>query len=456
MIQHPLLHTGTKMVVMGLGVSGKSAIRYGLACGASVYLSDVRNTEQIDKDLRDIEGSGRVIVEAGGHTEAFLEQADVLFVSPGVSCTELLLRMSDKGKRIMGELALVADVIDIPIVAITGTNGKTTVTSLVGELLRAAGKRVFVGGNIGTPLLDWLLSGEEVDCLVAEVSSFQLEYAGNFRPSIAILLNITPDHLDRHGDLASYRQAKMNLFAHQTSEDLAIINGDDALIDFDSNTNLAKCITFGEHPGCDVVASENGVSLTFQGTEERYSLEGTELGNRTGCLNSAPSIYAARTLGCSAQEVIKGLHAFKVGEHRMELVGTVGGVEYYNDSKATNTGAVLSGLKQVNQVVLIAGGRDKGDDYTLLREAVQEKVVHLITIGEAASLIETALDGYVEVTRAHNLSEAVHIAHLLAKPGQCVLLSPACASFDMFTSYKARGECFRDEVRELQIRTEEL
>ena len=446
MIQHPRICTGSKFVVVGLGVSGKAAVRYGIACGAKVYVSDLRTEEIVATVLQDVENGERVIIEGGGHTEEFLRQADVLFVSPGVSLPIILDRLALDGVYVVGELALVADVVTIPIVAITGTNGKTTVTSLVGELLQASGKRVFVGGNIGTPLLDWLRVGDDVDCLVVEVSSFQLEYCGLFRPDIAVLLNVTPDHLDRHGSMDAYRAAKMNLFAHQRSGDLAIVNADDPTINFEIVDSLAQKITFGEDLQSDLCVSESEVSFLHEGAREHYNLSGTELNNRTGGLNSAPAIYAARNLGCSKDDIEKGLRGFVLGEHRMEHVRTIDDVTYYNDSKATNTGAVLSGLKQLSQVILIVGGRDKGDDYSLLREIVQERVVSLICIGEAAPLLESALAGCVEMTRAESLVEAVAIAHREAKSGQSVLLSPACASFDMFTNYKHRGQCFRDAV----------
>ena len=446
MIQHPHICPGSKFIVMGLGVSGKAAVRYGISCGATVYVSDLRDKDLVSTALHDVENGEQVIIEGGGHTEEFLRQADVLFVSPGVSCSTILNRLEEDGVYVVGELALVADVVTVPIVAITGTNGKTTVTSLVGELLQAAGKSVFVGGNIGTPLLDWLRGGDDVDCLVVEVSSFQLEYCGAFRPNIAVLLNITPDHLDRHGSMVAYSAAKMNLFAHQYADDIAIVNGDDPNINLGSVGGLARAITFGEEPHDDLSVSEGEVSFDFEGARECYTLSGTELNNRTGCLNSAPAIYAARTLGCCKNDIERGLRGFSLGEHRMEQVRTIGDVTYYNDSKATNTGAVLSGLKQLKQVILIAGGRDKGDDYSLLREIVRERVVHLICIGEAAQLLEGALAGCVEMTRAESLVEAVAIAQSVAKPGQSVLLSPACASFDMFTSYKHRGQCFRDAV----------
>ncbi len=448
---HPLLHPGVHMIVVGLGVSGVAAVRYGLACGAKVSVSDTGSKIDIENKLKFVEGGAAVQFESNGHTDDFLLQADVLFLSPGVPVDERIKQIKKKGVKVVGELAIAADLIDVPIVAITGTNGKTTVTSLVGELLVASGKNVFIGGNIGTPVLDWLLSGEDVDVVVLEVSSFQLETAGDFCPSIGIVLNITPDHLDRHGSMEEYRSAKLNLFVNQCGADLALVLGDDPFCADAPLVGTSKKVLFGTSDGLDVMAENGHVSFYRNGQYENYSLVGTVLNNNIGMLNSAPAIYAARELGCSVENIEKGLREFDLGEHRLEYIRSIDGVGYYNDSKATNTGAVISGIEQFEKVILIVGGRDKGDDYSLLRSVVSERVKFFVCIGEAAPLIVEALAGLsVPFVEAASLNEAVLLAQQVALPGQTVLLAPGCASFDMFKNYQDRGNQFRDAVWALE------
>jgi UDP-N-acetylmuramoylalanine--D-glutamate ligase len=344
---------------------------------------------------------------------------------------------------------MAAPLIKKPVVAITGTNGKTTVTALIGELLQGAGKKVFVGGNIGTSLFDYLLSPEDVDVLVLELSSFQLETAGEFKADVALLLNVTPDHLDRHGNMAGYATAKMKIFAGQGENDTAIISGDDPLCrELAAELGKQRLLFFGHGEGCQARVDQHAVVLEWQGEREQYDLADTMLDTATGALNSAAAILAARTMGCAPAIIAQGLAAFQVAAHRMALVGEKGGVVYYDDSKATNTGAVISGLANFSaNVILIAGGRDKGDDYSLLRESVGQKVRVLILIGEAQDLIAQAVEGVTEIRRAGSMEEAVALAASLAWSGDTVLLSPACASFDMFKSYGHRGQVFADAVR---------
>ena len=439
------------MAVLGLGVSGRAAVRYLQACGAEVIVSDNRQQRQLlEKEGEFLERCG-VSWEAGGHTPAFLEGSDILFVSPGVPLDlPLLKQLQQKGVKIMGELALAAPALSETVVAITGTNGKTTVTTLIGELLHGAGQSAFVGGNIGTPLFEHLLDGPEIDDVVLEVSSFQLDTAGDFRPDIALLLNITPDHIDRHGSLAEYTCAKMKIFANQRPSDIAIINGDDPLCRSLAGEVGSRVLFFGHGPDCLARIVGSKIILRWP-DDEIYDLAGTRLANSTGSLNSAASILAARSAGCSPRQIRAGLATFQPLHHRMEPVAEIGGVVYYDDSKATNTGAVLTALAQIDgKVVLIAGGRDKGDDYTLLRKSVAEKARRVVLIGEAAVLLEQALSGAAPLVRAQTMEEAVRMAREVAQPGDAVLLSPACASFDMFNSYAHRGEVFAAAVERLR------
>jgi UDP-N-acetylmuramoylalanine--D-glutamate ligase len=447
-----MISSGTKVGILGLGISGRSAVKYAQQCGARVRVSDNRSEQRFVAEEGQFLAATGVIWEAGGHTYDFLRQVDLLLLSPGVNLALPLIKsLQDAGVQMAGELAVAAGELHVPVVAITGTNGKTTATTLIGELLGGSGKKVFVGGNIGTPLYEFLCHPEGYDMVVVEVSSFQLESAGNFAPNVAVLLNITPDHLDRHGSLEEYGRVKMRLFAHQKEGDLAIINGDDALCLALSERLPAEVQTFGVRDIDTAVIEKTLIRLARAGKMEEYPLDGTVLGNSVGLRNSAAAILTARKLGCTAEQVLRGLRQFRLLPHRIEFVAEVDGVVYYNDSKATNTGAVLGALEQFpGNIILIAGGRDKGDDYRLLREAVGKRVRQLVTIGEAAVLLEKALADVVAILPAKSMQEAVALAAGSARPGDVVLLSPACASFDMFTSYGHRGNEFKKEVLRLQ------
>ena len=448
-----MIGPGMKVAVIGLGISGRAAVKYARLCGAEVLASDSRSEERFLAEEREFIDEYKVRWEAGGHTVDFLRKADLLLVSPGVNLDAPVIReLRALGIPIAGELAVAAGRIGVPVVAVTGTNGKTTVTTLIGELFEKSGKRTFVGGNIGTPLYEYLCSPAEYDMVVVEVSSFQLESAGDFAPSVGVLLNVTPDHLDRHGTLEQYVAVKMRLFMHQRSGDIAIVNGDDRLCTMVPEGLRSRVGPFGMGEENAAVIRDRAVHLLVEGKVEEYPLQGTALDNNVGMQNGAAAILAARVLGCSRDAILAGLREFRLGPHRIEFVAEVAGVSYYNDSKATNTGAVIAALQQFSgNVILIAGGRDKGDDYRLLRESVTARVRQLIVIGEAAALLEEALTDLVGIFRAHSMHEAVRRAAEIARPGDVVLLSPACASFDMFTSYGHRGSEFKKEVLELQL-----
>ncbi|KAF0187823.1 MAG: UDP-N-acetylmuramoylalanine--D-glutamate [Desulfobulbaceae bacterium] len=435
------------VAVMGLGVSGRAALRYLVSQGTRVSVSEAGQLQASDLGFLAEQG---VEYEIGGHTLSFLQQADAVLVSPGISWDlEILEELRARGIAVQGELGMAASLLQKPVVAITGTNGKTTVTALVGELLTGAGKKVFVGGNIGTSLFDYLMHPEGVDVLVLELSSFQLEAAGDFKANVALLLNVTPDHLDRHGNMAGYAAAKMKIFAGQGPEDTAIVSGDDSLCrDLLKQLGPQRQLLFGHGDDCQAKIVGHAVQVEWQGRTEHYDLTGTMLDTATGHLNSAAAVLAARALDCSPESIARSLAAFQVAAHRMALVGAGAGVTYYDDSKATNTGAVLSALDNFSgNVILIAGGRDKGDDYTLLRASLQKKVRLLILIGEAGDLIARAVDGATEIRRATSMDEAVMLAASVARGGDTVLLSPACSSFDMFENYGHRGRAFAAAAR---------
>lgn len=443
----------TSIGVLGLGVSGMSGVRYLLSRGAKVFVSDFCPKEQFDQQLLASLGEQGVEFEFGGHTADFLQQAELILAGPGVPLhSPLIEELRVSGKQVVGELALVAEELAGPVIAITGTNGKSTVTDLLDMILTHGRMKTFKGGNIGTPVYESCLAGEKYDALVLEVSSFQLDLAGGFRPDIGIWLNLTPDHLDRHGSIESYKAAKMKLFCNQQENDVAIVNDDDPFCRSCYGALKGRRLkTFGQGKSCSAVIDPLAKTVTLREEKEVYQLASTRLETLTGLMNSAASILAARLTGCDQQTVQEALQQYTPLRHRIELVREFDGVRYYDDSKATNSGAVLAALSgaEENSVHLIAGGRDKGDDYTLLREMVTKKVKQLILIGEAAGLIGEALEGCAPMTHAASMEEAVIKAHQQSLAGDIVLLSPACASFDMFKNYGERGQAFIDAVNSL-------
>lgn len=454
-MKHPLIHNGMEVVVMGLGVSGKAAVEYFHRCGARVYVSEMRSREKLQaQEIELIERCCKGF-EGGGHSEQFVCRGDMIFVSPGISPSNpLLLKAKSKGIMLVGELALAAKLLSPLTIAVTGTNGKTTVTSLLGDMMRRCYKNVFVGGNIGTPLLQCLMDAESYQVAIIEVSSFQLEYAGTFSPDVALLLNITPDHLDYHQNMVNYLRAKARIFDRQVDSGFAIISRDNAFCsEIADHLKGPEILDFGHDRKCSGYICESEVVVKWRDGVERYDLSRTGFDNYIGRQNSAAAILAARAGGCTPEQIAKSLHDFVALPHRMQEIARINGVLYCNDSKATNTGAVSSALQQISgKAVLIAGGRDKGEDYALLKPHVMKKVRKLILIGEAAERIASDLDGSVAIDFASSLDQAVEIAAMSAQMGDTVLLSPACASFDMFTSYGHRGESFVAAVKKLEQR----
>ncbi|MDF1613428.1 UDP-N-acetylmuramoyl-L-alanine--D-glutamate ligase [Desulfurivibrio dismutans] len=465
----PVNLEGKHVLVVGLGKSGIAAARFLLAQGVRISVSEEgRAMASNSETVQWLQARG-VYCEVGGHSPELFAGVDVILLSPGVPLDIPALAMARAaGVPIIGELALASRYLRTPVIAVTGTNGKSTVTTLIGDLLRAAGYQVFVGGNLGTPLCKYLAGPQEADWAVLEVSSFQLDSAGDFCPEIGVLLNISPDHLDRYPDYAAYAAAKWRLLANQGSEQRAVINRDDPEIArlLAAAPPAASVFSFGGRgfAGPLVVEEKNGavpggaagvIRLGLAGKSEEheeYPLPDNELALEPNRQNALAAVLAARLAGCPPAAVAPALAAFRALPHRLALVATVEGVRYYDDSKATNIGAVNSALQGITgPVVLIAGGLDKGGDYRLLLSAVQEKVRAVVLIGSAREKMRAALAPTVPVTEAEDLPAAVRLAASLAAPGDAVLLSPACASFDMFTSYTQRGEVFRRVVRELAV-----
>jgi UDP-N-acetylmuramoylalanine--D-glutamate ligase len=448
----PRAITGDTLAVVGFGRAGQSIVRYLCEIGVRVMVSDIRNYSSLGSEERELLDRCVADFEGGGHSSGFLSGADLILVSPGVDHSHPVLQKARQtGTAIIGELALAADKFKAPVIGVTGTNGKTTVTELVGAMLAASGKRVFVGGNIGTPIGDYLLSEEEYDAVVLEVSSFQLELCGDFMPEVGILLNITPDHLDRHKTVDKYAAAKMRLFQGGSARTFSVINGDDPLcrrygaaVPADPSIEWAR---FGHDP--EFRAALAGSQVIVDG-RSRYELAGSRMGNLSGMLNSAAALLGVQPFAIEPDVLQQVINDFQPGAHRLQQVGCHGGVTYVNDSKATNTGAVNNGISQIGgAIILIAGGRDKGDDYSLMRDCVGAHVKRLVLIGEAALQIGAALGDLAPVDYPATMEEAVQLAAAAGQPGDTVLLSPACASFDMFSDYKHRGDSFIEAFRKL-------
>ncbi len=446
-----LIQSGKCVAVLGLGITGKAAVRYCQKNGARVVVSDSRSSERLQSECGQFLSDTAVEYEAGVHSVEFLAQADLVIASPGIPYDHKVIQeLNAQGIPVVGELAVTSSQIDIPIVAVTGTNGKTTVTSLIGEIFKKAGRNVFVGGNIGTPLFEYLCGEKSADVMVLELSSFQLQMVGEFAPDVAVLLNITPDHIDWHGGLEGYAQAKMNIFRNQTAHDTAIVCQDDT----GSMAHVAdiqgQMLTFGRAAKNTASICHCAISVQHAGSLLEFDLSGTAMGNHIGAGNAAAAILATLALHVDPEDIRRGIREFQPAAHRLQWVGSSAGVNYVDDSKATNTGAVIAALQQLEgKALLIAGGKDKGEDYRLLRESVELKAKEVIVIGEAAGKIAAALEGCTVIRPAESMDEAVALATGSAQRGDTVLLSPACASFDMFTSYGHRGEVFAAAVKKI-------
>ncbi len=379
-----------------------------------------------------------------------LDGITLVVPSPGVPADGPLLTAAvARGLPIVSEIELAARHLAVPILAVTGTNGKSTTTTLLGAMLRAAGIATFVGGNLGTPLITAVGAGDEA--AVVEVSSFQLEWVDRFRPRVGVFLNLTDDHLDRYPDLDAYGRAKLRLFARQDADDTAVLNGGDPWLRRHAGRLPARTIWFGAGEGVAIRADEAAIRLRLAGGEEVYPLTRVTLAGAHNRENMMAAIAAARAFGVPQEAVQRALEDFRGLEHRLELVRERAGVRWVNDSKGTNAGAVIKSLESFpGNVVLLAGGVEKGGDYGVLREPVQRRVKRVILFGAARDLLARALAGTTEIEIVDGLATAVTRAAAVAVAGDVVLLSPACASFDMFRDYADRGRQFKALVEQLE------
>ncbi len=452
--------SGKRVLVVGLGASGLSAASYLVNLGAVVTVTDKRAEAEIT-GIDSIKEAG-VVMELGGHNIDSFRTADLIVLSPGVAPSiEPVRAAKGEGVEIVSDIELFSRLSNAPVIAITGTNGKTTTTTLFGEVLKEAGSEVFVGGNIGRPALDYFTQyrdGKEADYAVLEISSYHLEQVSSFRPKVAVLLNITEDHLDRYDGFTDYAQTKFRVFAKQNSDDFAVVNLADAVIVKHLKTAgiKARIIGFSSEGLLEdgfYLAQKGGEEVIVRasaGDKKEYSLSGVNIIGRHNVENIMAVLAMAEALDIDGELVMCVARGFKGLRHRAEFVRELGGVSYMNDSKSTNAGSLFKALVGLaTPVVLIAGGRDKHGNYDFLKELVGARVSVMIVIGEASGRLQEAFAEVTQVVVAGNLDEAVGIARKVATQGATVLFSPACSSFDMFRNYEERGERFRALVEAL-------
>ena len=455
------------ILIVGLGKSGIAAARFARKKGALVTVTDMAGEKELGVHAAMAHKLG-VIMELGKHDIETFERADLIVLSPGVPHTILpIQRAMAKGVPIVGEFELAARYIREPVIGVSGTNGKTTTTTLLGSMLKNSGVKVFVGGNIGNPLIDYADKTGTADMVVAEVSSFQLDTIDTFRPRVGVLLNITDDHLDRYPDFKSYARSKARLFENQQHSDIAVLNGSDPIIRSVTKDLQARKLFFCHQENSMI--KDKAAALIRQGDDPStpanitirmkehqnisLHLSGTNFPGRHNLENVAAASLAALAVGGTPEGVQSALNDFKGLSHRIEYIATIDDVRFFDDSKATNVDAVIRALEIFEDpIVLIMGGRDKGGDFRNLLEPIRQHIKKLILMGEAKDKIKSVLkDACRErVQTASSMEAAVISAYHAASPGDIVLLSPACSSFDMYSSYAERGEYFRRVIGKLK------
>jgi UDP-N-acetylmuramoylalanine--D-glutamate ligase len=441
-----------RVLVVGLGKSGVASALFLKAHGAQVTVSDTKSGDELRNEIPVLLDHG-ITVETGGHGDRTFRGQDLIVVSPGVPVdAPPLVQARALGESVIGEIELAAQFLPGPIVAITGSNGKTTTTTLTGEILTAAGLPTLVGGNIGTPAISLAGRANPETAIVLEISSFQLETIQTFRPKIAVILNVTPDHLDRHRTFEVYVDAKARIFENQQDTDFAVLNADDPTCTAMGSRTRAQVLWFSRQNEVQQGAWVRDGNIVFRdakGQREIMQVSEVPLKGAHNLENVLAAVAAGVLMGCAPGKIRQAVLDFKAVEHRLECVATIRGVDYYNDSKATNVDATIKALESFPaNIHLILGGKDKGSDYTVLNELLRQRVKRVYTIGAAAAKIESQIKG-PEIVHAETLENAIRKAHATAQSGDVVLLAPACASFDQFKNYEHRGQTFKEIVRGL-------
>jgi UDP-N-acetylmuramoylalanine--D-glutamate ligase len=441
---------GKRVLVVGLGRSGLASALFLKSHGARVTVSDAKSERELRDQIPALLDAG-IAVETGGHGERTFQNQDLIVVSPGVPVdAQSLVQARALGAPVIGEIELAAQFIPGPIVAITGSNGKTTTTTLTGQILAASGFKTQVGGNIGTAAISLASQATPETVVVLEVSSFQLETICTFQPKVAVILNVTPDHLDRHRTFETYVDAKARIFENQTSEDFIVLNADDPTAAELAARTHSQLSWFSRKRGVESGAFVQSGEIMFRhsGKEKRIMpVAEIPLKGAHNLENVLAAVCAAALIGCEPEKIRAAVQKFKAVEHRLEYVATIRGVEYYNDSKATNVDATIKALESFPaNIHLILGGKDKGSDYSVLNDLLRQRVKAVYTIGAAAQKIQTQIEGAANIQHSGTLEAAVKSASAAAAPGDIILLAPACASFDQFQNYEHRGRVFKELV----------
>ena len=443
---------GKNILVVGLARSGVAAAEFLAARGARVTVNDAKPESEL-KDAHSLRAKGIEVV-GGSHPRELFETSDLIVVSPGVPLALEPFKLAQAaGVPIIGEVELAARFLRGRLVGITGSNGKTTTTTLVGELLKDAGLPTQVGGNIGTPLISLVETSTEDSVTVVELSSFQLEAVEQLHINVALLLNITPDHLDRYDSMEDYAAAKANIFRHQTANDVAVLNADNDWAMREGEKSAARRICFSRLKELEegvFLRGEQIIERSKNGERVLLNCADIPLPGDHNVENVMAALAAGLACGASPNSMRQTVRNFKGVEHRLEFVAEIHGVKFFNDSKATNVDAAIKCLEAfAGGVIVILGGKDKGGDYAPLASLVRERCEHVILIGAAADKIGAALENTKPLHRAVTMPDAVKLGLELGRPGDVVLLAPACASFDMFDNYEHRGKVFKDAVRSL-------
>jgi UDP-N-acetylmuramoylalanine--D-glutamate ligase len=445
---------GKRVLVVGLGKSGVASALFLKQHGARVTVSDTKSGDELRNEIPVLLDRG-IAVETGGHGDRTFSGQDLIVVSPGVPVdAPPLVQARALGQNVIGEVELAAQFLPGPIVAITGSNGKTTTTTLAGEIMAAGGLPTLVGGNIGTPAISLAERATRETVIVLEVSSFQLETIQTFRPKVAVVLNITPDHLDRHRTFEIYTNAKARIFENQRGDDFAVLNADDPTCVSMAARTRAQVFWFSRQKEVERGAWVRDGNVLFRehkGQKEILQVSEIPLKGAHNLENVLAAVCAGALMGCAPEKIRQAVQNFKAVEHRLEFVATIRGVDYYNDSKATNVDATIKALESFPaNIHLILGGKDKGSDYSVLNDLLRQRVKRVYTIGAAAAKIESQIVfPKSEIVHAETLENAVRKANAVAQSGDVVLLAPACASFDQFKNYEQRGKVFKEIVQNL-------
>jgi UDP-N-acetylmuramoylalanine--D-glutamate ligase len=447
---------GKKILVLGMGKSGLSAAILLEGKGAGVTIADAKKEADIDPQaLARVRDAG-IKLELGPHRVESFTSADMIVVSPGVPLDLPVLKAAgEKGVSIIGELELASRLFDTPVIAVTGTNGKTTAVTLLGEMLKKSGFKVFIGGNIGTPAIDYAAGSKDCDYVLLEVSSFQLDTTEQFSPKATLILNITPDHLERYADYDAYVQSKLRIFKNQNSGSYAVLNDDDEALHNIDRTGNAALLRYGMEQMDDrrhAYMEDKRLTVQLPGREKKiFDTSFFLLPGRHNIENLMGVVLVALAAGVREEAIRDCISSFRGLPHRIEPVGNINSVRFYDDSKATNVDAAVRALGSFDRpVVLIAGGRHKGGEYLPLVEAARKRVKVAVLIGESKQLMADAFEGAIPYVFAEDMRDAVEKAASFASENDVVLLAPACSSFDMFTDYAHRGNVFKMEVERLK------